>query len=203
MICNINDVYTQKNKVKSRRFPQKLTGNFNDDFADLLQVPILAGPVCKLYNANILKENHIKFDVNISFGEDFLFNLSYYKYVKSYRILRIALYNYFHRPVVSLMSNRSNKNYYNAIKVLRTFRMFLLGSDISNKDVALTYMTLSYIRYFSKVTDGDNSYEGFKKRISVFREILDGMYGVLGFRKLLKVILLKYNLTYILYKIFK
>lgn len=54
-----------------------------------------AGPVCKLYNRRIIVENHIRFDTNISLGEDLLFNFQYIDITNgSIAILNKMLYNY-------------------------------------------------------------------------------------------------------------
>ena len=36
-----------------------------------------AGPVCKLYDKEIIKENNLEFDANLSLGEDLIFNFQY------------------------------------------------------------------------------------------------------------------------------
>lgn len=53
-------------------------------------------PWNKLFNANIIKQNHLRFAENLSLGEDFLFNLSYLDCSSQQRIAVIAqpLYNY-------------------------------------------------------------------------------------------------------------
>lgn len=54
-----------------------------------------AGPVCKLYNRRIVKANKILFDINLTLGEDLLFNFSYLdKTNGSIAILNEMLYNY-------------------------------------------------------------------------------------------------------------
>lgn len=55
---------------------------------------ILNSPVCKLFKHNILIENDLRFDANISFGEDHLFVLSYLYYVRSLVISPAMSYNY-------------------------------------------------------------------------------------------------------------
>lgn len=187
VISNVNDIYVARDKVKCRKLPRNLSGIFNDDYCSLLQVPIVASPWCKLYDVGILKINNIRFEEGISFGEDFLFNISYSEYVKNYSLLREPLYNYYHRETTSLMKIRSQKNFLGALKVVSQFRIFLNKSKIKDSSKALTYMCLSYLRYFTKISDGDNTYKGFKERAEAFRRILDGMYESPNGKKTIKV----------------
>lgn len=48
----------------------------------------------KLYITEIIKENNIKFDENIELGEDFIFNLDYYRYVQTATYINESLYIY-------------------------------------------------------------------------------------------------------------
>lgn len=54
-----------------------------------------AGPVCKLFSKQILKEKNIRFDIYLSLGEDLLFNFNYLDNTNKRIILcNEALYNY-------------------------------------------------------------------------------------------------------------
>lgn len=53
------------------------------------------GSLCnKIYDANIINNNSIKLNKNVSLAEDLLFNLDYLKYVKSVACLHESLYVY-------------------------------------------------------------------------------------------------------------
>lgn len=54
-----------------------------------------AGPVCKLFSNQIIKENGIRFDTSLSLGEDLLFNFCYLDNTnKRIIVCNEALYNY-------------------------------------------------------------------------------------------------------------
>lgn len=48
----------------------------------------------KVYRADIIKNNTIKFQENISIGEDFYFNLCYLQYVRNILVIQESLYDY-------------------------------------------------------------------------------------------------------------
>lgn len=48
----------------------------------------------KLYRGDIIRDNELTFDGRLTWGEDFAFNMSYYRYVSSVRYLPTAVYNY-------------------------------------------------------------------------------------------------------------
>lgn len=51
----------------------------------------------KLYRAQIIKEHHIRMDSNISWCEDFLFNLEYIRHSNTFYALQAPVYYYFKR----------------------------------------------------------------------------------------------------------
>lgn len=55
-----------------------------------------AGPYCKLYRKDIIRENHLRFDETLSLGEDWLFNLAYLDAIPdtSIKVIAKPLYNY-------------------------------------------------------------------------------------------------------------
>lgn len=74
--------------------------NLNENF-------LLYGPVNKLYVSKVIKKNKIKFDINISYGEDLIFNFNYYKYIDRISITNSVYYSYVQDNIQSL-----SKKYY-------------------------------------------------------------------------------------------
>lgn len=48
----------------------------------------------KLYRGDIIRDNRLSFDTRLTWGEDFAFNIGYYHFVRSVRLLPFAVYNY-------------------------------------------------------------------------------------------------------------
>lgn len=54
---------------------------------------LFAGPVCKLYDRSIIEIYHIRFPVGISWGEDLIFNCTYYQYIDCIKGIPYCLYH--------------------------------------------------------------------------------------------------------------
>lgn len=68
--------------------------------------------VCKLFNNEIIKENHIRFDTVISYGEDTIFTFEYLAHVKSIKTISSALYHYEYSTPNSLTKQESQWQIY-------------------------------------------------------------------------------------------
>lgn len=63
-------------------------------------------PVCKLYKRSIIKSNQIKFNENLSMGEDTNFNIDYFNYCTKIKTLENLFYTYFRDSEASLFSKK-------------------------------------------------------------------------------------------------
>lgn len=68
----------------------------------------LLGPVCKLFNSRIIKDNELKFDEKLSYGEDVLFNLYYLSYCQSLYVSHNSGY-YYRQHSPNTLSRRKKK----------------------------------------------------------------------------------------------
>ena len=147
----------------------------------------------------LIKRNNISFAEGISFNEDVLFNVTYFKYVENYALINEPLYNYFHRTSNSLTKNRSNKNFEGCLKVASALREFVLDTKVKDGNVALTHTCFNYLKWFA-ITEG--GYALFKERANKVRNIVDGMYATKGNKRAVNVWLLRnemYSLLYAMY----
>lgn len=199
VICGINDVNVKKNKIRARKFPEKLVGSIQKDFVTLFMMPIVTGPVTKLYDVNVLRKNEVYFSEDISFNEDVMFNLNYLKVVDEYKIVKEALYNYYRRPAQSLSKDRSEKNFKSVLKVANALKNFIIEKNVVNGNVALTHQCLNYLKWFA-ITDG--GYRTFKERATAIQSILVGRYATKGNKRTTNVWLLKKNFLFALYAMY-
>lgn len=73
------------------------------DFFLLYEKHLVNSPWNKIYESQIIKKNNIKFNENITLGEDLLFNLKYFEFVKGdIVVLNECKYNYILRNEESL-----------------------------------------------------------------------------------------------------
>ena len=106
VICSKN-VVTENQIIREKiNLTEKILKK--EDVLTLYKAKILNPPYCKLYKSNIIKSNNIKFDKNISIGEDLLFNIEYIKNInKNIVILNENLYNY-----EKIQGNSLSQKYY-------------------------------------------------------------------------------------------
>lgn len=54
----------------------------------------VSGPYCKLFNADVIRSNHLIFDLQLAYGEDMLFFMQYSIYCHSLRVIGESAYHY-------------------------------------------------------------------------------------------------------------
>ena len=80
---------------------------------------LLNGPCAKLYSADIIKKYNIRFDPNVSLGEDTLFVFEYLKHVKYVNFINVCGYIYYQLGTESLMLKYRDNAYNTAKEVYR------------------------------------------------------------------------------------
>lgn len=77
---------------------------------EILQSNLLFNQVWnKMYSKSIIKENNIKFDKNLSIGEDYVFNIEYIKYIENIEYIDKILYKYYTAETGLSLLKRDNK----------------------------------------------------------------------------------------------
>ena len=94
----------------------------------------------KLYKRQIVQENQLVFDSALSWGEDFKFNMAYYRHIKKVRFVKEPVYNYKRtysgqtwrtmfelRSSFQIKSNlyRSLKSLYRHVGLFEKYRMYI------------------------------------------------------------------------------
>lgn len=100
-VCSYSFVYEDLNKMQEQKYSNKL-GNLTipkDDFIKLYHVQLLNLVWNKIYRADIVKKNNIRFNEKITKGEDLLFNLDYIAHINTdIKIINESLYYYVTKP---------------------------------------------------------------------------------------------------------
>ena len=102
----------------------------------------------KLYRRSIVETHHLRMDPEISWCEDFMFNLEYIRYAETFRALQVPIYYY-----VKTKGSLANQS----LTISKTVKMKLMVFEY-------------YQRFFKTVLDEDE-YE--KSRLKVYRFLLD------------------------------
>jgi len=86
-----------------------------EDFFKLYKKYLINSPCNKIYVTKIINDNNIRFNEELSLGEDLLFNLEYMRYINEIKIVNKALYNYIRTDEESL----DNKYYENLFEIYK------------------------------------------------------------------------------------
>lgn len=113
VICGFTNV-TANNKIENiyykellKLFPKQIIEQ--KDFLKLLEFYSLSSPCAKIYEKKIITNNKLFFKEDVSYQEDLIFNLSYFKYVKQIILLNYFGYHYINHLVSS--TNKWHKNF--------------------------------------------------------------------------------------------
>ena len=118
VICgtiNIRNGFTLENCAykklidKNYKSTSNSTSNSTITIIDLLEYETLGSPCARLYSKSLIENNNILFKENLSYQEDLLFNLEYYKFIDKIKALNYFGYEYIQREISS--STKFHKNF--------------------------------------------------------------------------------------------
>jgi len=135
-VCGM--IHEKKDKTFKNIFFYNLIQNQNfefhqDYFFSLFPSSILSSPCCKLYNRDVLIKNNIKFDEDLSFQEDLIFNLLYLKKIIKIRIVPYFKYHYIEHEESS--SNKFHPNLNKSVSIIKTLLLDLSNYDPLKKSI--------------------------------------------------------------------
>lgn len=87
-------VFNLKEQVLKKIENKNQTQTWEEEIEKLIITERINSPVNKVYRNSIIKNNNIKFDEEVSIGEDLLFNIEYFTSSKKIYILNKELYHY-------------------------------------------------------------------------------------------------------------
>ncbi len=123
-----SEVYQAKQKTYSIR---ELLEAFNIDYPFLL----ICGPTCKLYRTDIIVDNRLRFDPDLSLGEDMLFNFDYYQHASNAYFSNNVFYHYIRGNEESLFSRYSPSLYEDTVKIYDRMRMLMMSVNCSKESI--------------------------------------------------------------------
>lgn len=95
-------IFEKNNYISERNVPTTQTVDKFDAFIELEIANIINSPVCKLFKSDIIRNNNIIFDSNLSYGEDHIFCLEYLNCCSQISISSHTGYHYIHQNIESL-----------------------------------------------------------------------------------------------------
>lgn len=199
--------FNRKNKISKRtdNISQKVYSNEKifQVLYPYFNTNMVNPPISKLYRKEIIRKNNIQFDVDLSLGEDFIFNLNYYKAIESCVFFNKCIYG------VRQSSNYLTKRYSGEFKNNKE-KMFLRAQQILlNKGVSQSFLNGQFIRIcFSYMLEIQNRRSDLKtsqklhslKKILRMQRLNDALNDYLGSQEIdLLALILKHTNLLLLY----
>ena len=139
----VDDVKKTKQILNNFESIQYNSSSFKKDFCRLLY-ETCAVEACwnKLYKTDTVIKCNARFDEDINYGEDLLFNLSLYKSYDNIFFLGEPLYNYYVRKKKPIsLSQKYRKNLlFKELHLLECIKKFLIETEINHNRFFYKYM---------------------------------------------------------------
>lgn len=120
-----------------------------EQFMEFLYEDYVNPPWNKLYDAEIIRRNHIRFDEEKNLGEDFLFNLEYFSYEKfQYTVIQYPLYYYREGRAESLGNTFKPQLFQLQIEMFNALYEFLHKKNVWNDENREKYYQLYWDRLY-------------------------------------------------------
>ncbi|MCA0132445.1 glycosyltransferase family 2 protein [Winogradskyella alexanderae] len=144
----INVDYVKEKKFVKLKYPEnkycEKKEQIGDFFWELHKRKLSNYPVTRLYKNALIKKNKIKFNNDLSVGEDLVFNLQAFKHSSLVAITNSALYHYMKREN-STLTSCYNSNYLYSRKVqLKAYNEFFNHFSM-NRDEHILFLDCFYI----------------------------------------------------------
>ena len=144
------------------------------DFFIFCENFIMNSPVNKLFYLDVIIQNDIRFDENLSLGEDLIFVLEYIKYVDFIIIINKSLYRYKISEENSLSKKYRHDFFEIKIKLLKSIYTTFFENDISDPKYKKRFFTMaldSFISSMNNIMDPKNDIEK-KEKFKINNDIL-------------------------------
>lgn len=187
-LCRFKSFAKETYHLSGSIYGANTIGKIKNDFYKLtLLNGLLYGPVAKLYKMDLIKTFDIRFDETLSNGEDQIFNLDYYKYVKKYCFVDEELYFYRNRDN-SLSKTKTQKSLDDLYIVRKKLIKFLLNENIPySREIIAAHCITDLINFTSVDNDG---YLGYRKRVEKVKPYLEaGLVGSDNKSKILRFLI--------------
>lgn len=142
------------------------------DFFLLCENILLNSPVNKLYESDIIKKNNIRFDTDLSLGEDFLFVMQYLEYIEMFYIIDMPLYNYMTIKRESLSQLYRDDFYEIQRRIIQRIKVLLERNQTVFDEYKTRFYTFSLDLYVQALNNTEISKESLQKKIKRNNEIL-------------------------------
>jgi glycosyltransferase involved in cell wall biosynthesis len=178
---------------------------------DLFQYESLSSPCCKLYDASLIKQNNIVFDTAVTYQEDLIFNLEYFKLVDE--VIVAPNYNYFYVEQATSSSIKFHPQLFHALKIV--YEKLSDYSEIDHyQEYFKTFLNYQILNNLHNINHSNSNFSFNRKRVQIDAILNSSIFNfsssdihklpinfVLKFiiqRKLARLIILYYTLNRIM-----
>lgn len=164
-------VETRELKDGTYRLDNSATGLLLEHFDSGL----IGSPCCRLYSRMITEKHHLRFQPGVNWGEDLIFNCSYFEYIESVRCVS-AFYHVMRQEISLSSSSRKNPLLLeDNMKIWHSVYTFLEKKGICNKkinDLMHTYhFNLIWLSIYYFYTNAGSSVTG-KDRLDFIKYVM-------------------------------
>lgn len=165
LLCGIsNDLMDLEKEYTKEDIENKSILWKKENFMELFAKDYVNSPWNKLYDANIIQKNHIRYPQNLSLGEDLLFNLTYFQYAPvEYKLITLPLYYYQDDHTDSLSNSFRLDLFEIQLTLFGRLEQFLKAEDIWKEKNQTTYYRIYWDRLYLTT-------QIYQKRIKEYHE---------------------------------
>lgn len=163
-ICGMNHVkkgIVSKNDNYLKLLHQGKTDLNKNEIVTLFDFENLSSPCCKLYNSEILKINNVRFNAAITYQEDLIFNLDYFRYVN--KTILVPSFDYYYIENETSSSLKYHENLFDSLPII--FNQLESYPDFKNrKEYSRTF-------FFNQILNNLNNYSHFSSDLTFFERV--------------------------------
>ncbi|WP_026522046.1 glycosyltransferase family 2 protein [Butyrivibrio sp. VCB2001] len=153
----------------------------------------------KLYNAILIRANNIRFDQDVSIGEDLKFNLDYLNAIPGYiGMVNRPLYHYVRRSGDSLSITYHEGDIEDTKEIYRSFLDWEEKQEDVSDDNLLVIKSIFLTDWISRLSSMHDKYENTKE-YREFRSVMNSEVGSREFQTLLKEVFKASKISWIRY----
>lgn len=139
-----------------------------NEILQLLKYDALSTPCCKLYDLKLLQQKSVFFDEGVTYQEDLLFNIAYFAYFNTYKL--INYYGYHYVAYDNSSTSRYHINFDHTKQICEQLKVFVKNQD--DEDILKEFVIQTLLRKVSNIFHQNNS-DTFKQKNKKIREVFN------------------------------
>lgn len=156
----------------------------------------------KLFSNALIQKYKIRFDENMVFSEDRVFNINYYKHIERYAIADRSEYVYV-AGNDGLSHERSLAAFGSELKKLEIEKNFIYQQHVKNADVIFGEAIVNILALFVSLKSYHNSYRDFYGRVEAIKKKTEAKYNAKSLKHKLVLFCYRHDLIYPIYWYYK